>query len=105
MSRDEGSDQSDRSLLGKAMAGDQRAWDVLVARHNRLLWRIARRDGCSPQEAQDTVQITWLRLLENASAIRNPDALRGWLIRTLRRENIRIRSGRVDEPLEDERNY
>lgn len=74
----------------RARAGDQRAWDCLVDRYTALLWRIARAHRLSPADSADVVQTTWLRLLEHADRISDPDRLGGWLATTARRECLRV---------------
>jgi RNA polymerase sigma factor (sigma-70 family) len=69
-----------------AAAGDQRAWDLLVDRFAGLVWAICREHRLSDSDAADTVQLTWLRLLENLGRIRDPQRLAGWLATTCRRE-------------------
>jgi DNA-directed RNA polymerase specialized sigma24 family protein len=52
-------------LLESARQGDQVAWDALVARFNGLVWSIARGYRLDMADAQDAVQMTWLRLVEH----------------------------------------
>jgi RNA polymerase sigma factor (sigma-70 family) len=91
------------ALLAQAAAGDERAWNALVAQHTRLLWSVARSYRLDQADAADVVQTTWLRLLEHLSRIEDPTRLVGWLVTTARRECLRVlrRSGRerltVDE--------
>jgi RNA polymerase sigma factor (sigma-70 family) len=91
------------ALLAQAAAGDERAWNALVAQHTRLLWSVARSYRLDQADAADVVQTTWLRLLEHLHRIEDPTRLVGWLVTTARRECLRVlrRSGRerliVDE--------
>ena len=73
-----------------AAAGDQQAWDLLVDRFSGLVWAICREHRLSDSDAADTVQLTWLRLLENLSRIRDPQRLAGWLATTCRRECLAV---------------
>lgn len=73
-----------------AAAGDQRAWDLLVDRFAGLVWAICREHRLSDSDAADTVQLTWLRLLENLGRIRDPQRLAGWLATTCRRECLAV---------------
>lgn len=83
-------------LMAAAARGDQAAWEVLVERHNGLLWSVARGFRLDTADAADAIQTTWLRLVENLGRIKDPERLRGWLAATLRHECIRLlrRSGR-----------
>lgn len=73
-----------------AAAGDQQAWDLLVDRFSGLVWAICREHRLSDSDAADTVQLTWLRLLENLGRIRDPQRLAGWLATTCRRECLAV---------------
>lgn len=81
----------DLSLKLKAAAsGDEEAWQSLVIRFRSLLLSVARNSGCNADQAEDALQNTWLRLFEQVNRIREPEAIRGWLATTVRRESWRI---------------
>lgn len=86
-----------RALLGAAAEGDQAAWDTVVQRYTGLLWSIARGYGLSTTDAADTVQVTWLKLVENLGTIADPERLPAWLATTMRREALQLirRKGRA----------
>lgn len=98
-------------LVERAVAGDEQAWAVVVDRFAPLVWSICRRYRLSPSDADDVVQAVWLRLLEHLPALREPDAMPGWVATTAGRECLRHlsraqrRTARelpvVDELLED----
>lgn len=83
-------------LLAAAARDDQAAWDVLVGRYTGLLWSIARGFRLSVADASDTVQTTWLKLVENLDRIADPERLPAWLATTMRRECLQLirRAGR-----------
>jgi RNA polymerase sigma factor (sigma-70 family) len=74
------------SLVRAAAGGDSHAWGQLVDRFADLLWSVCRAYRLSDEDAADTVQLTWLRLLEHLDQIRDPQRLAGWLATTCRRE-------------------
>jgi RNA polymerase sigma factor (sigma-70 family) len=80
----------DRMLLEGVRNGDARAWAELVERHTPRLWAIARAFGCDQARAEDVIQTCWLRLIDHASEIRNPDAVGAWLRQVARHEALRI---------------
>lgn len=81
-------------LVNAAKGGDQRAWDQLVARYSGLLWAVTRGYRLGAVEANDVVQTTWLRLIEQLPRLRNPDGVGAWLATTARRESLRtLRAG------------
>jgi RNA polymerase sigma factor (sigma-70 family) len=77
-------------LVDAAIAGDAAAWGELVDRYTPLVWRVARSYRLNQADATDIVQITWLRLLENLTRLRDPRAIGGWLRTTARRESLRL---------------
>ena len=86
-----------------AAAGDQEAWDLLVDRFGGLVWAICREHRLSDSDAADTVQLTWLRLLENLGRIRDPQRLAGWLATTCRRECLAVlRQAKATVPTADD---
>ncbi|SDL74515.1 RNA polymerase sigma factor, sigma-70 family [Geodermatophilus siccatus] len=72
-------------LVRRAAGGDEVAWDAIVDRYSRLLWSVVRGFRLTDAQAADAVQTTWVRLLENLDAIREPERLAGWLRTTARR--------------------
>src|ERR1700733_4492489 len=77
-------------LLYRAAEKDWAAWDELVKRFGHLVLHTASSIGLKRSEAADAAQLTWLRLLEHVSEIREPEHLPGWLAVTARREALRI---------------
>ncbi|MFB4265421.1 RNA polymerase sigma factor [Nonomuraea sp. GTA35] len=78
-------------LLAAADDGDRSAWDELESRFGPRMWAVARACGLSPADAADAVQGAWLRLLQNLRSIRDPAAVGGWLMTTVRREALLLR--------------
>ena len=70
--------------------GDTQALHTLVATLTPVLWHVVRSCGLSQQSAEDTVQTTWLRLVENVDRIESPEAVLGWLCTTAKREAWRV---------------
>lgn len=93
---------TDVQLAASAASGDATAFEVIVRRHNRLLFRTARGIAPDDAEAQDVVQETWLRAFGKLESYRGEAALGTWLARMA--INIAIssqrRKGRL-VPLED----
>lgn len=72
---------SDVQLALSAAAGNASAFETIVRRHNRLLFRTARGVVADDAEAQDVVQETYLRAFTNLHAFRGDSALGTWLAR------------------------
>jgi RNA polymerase sigma factor (sigma-70 family) len=94
-------------LVRRAAQGDRMAWDDLVVEYAGLVGAVVRSFRLREAQAADAAQMTWLRLVEHLTDIREPERLAGWLRTTARRvclETIR-ESGREqltdwsDEPL------
>ncbi len=85
-----------KACVERARDGERGALDEVVRELNPLLWRVARAQGLSVEEAADVVQTTWLELLRRLYEIRSPQALTGWLVTATRREawHVRERSRR-----------
>jgi RNA polymerase sigma factor (sigma-70 family) len=83
-------------------AGDRQALRTLVDAVTPVLWHVARSCGLSTENAEDTVQTTWLRLVEHAGSITTPQAVLGWLCTTTKREAWRVqRIARTVDPIEE----
>ncbi len=77
-------------LLLRVSDGDPVAWDDILRRYGSLVSATVRSFRLQDADALDAVQMTWLRLAENAHGVRSPERLAGWLVTTARRECLRI---------------
>lgn len=88
------------AILDAACAGDSSAWSEIVHRYEGAVRATVASYRLGPADSADAVQNTWLRLLEHAASIRDPQKLGGWLTTTARRECLaQIRRWRVESPL------
>jgi RNA polymerase sigma factor (sigma-70 family) len=90
------------ALLASAAQADEGAWDCLVHRFGATIDRIARRHGLAGAAADDVAQLTWLALLEHIYAVRDAEALGGWIATTARRACLQVQQGATREVLVDE---
>ena len=80
-------------------SGQSAAMATLVEDVTPLLWHLARQQGLSHQGAEDVVQNTWLKLVEHAPSIADPQSVLKWLITTTKRESWSVVArGHRDEP-------
>ena len=80
-------------------AGQSAGMSTLVDEVTPLLWHLARQQGLSHQAAEDVVQNTWLKLVEHAPTIADPQAVLKWLITTAKRDSWAVVARRQrDEP-------
>src|SRR4029453_9232756 len=90
-------------LIAAAVAGDQDAWNRIVDRFAGLVWAIARSFRLSAADAADVSQVTWLRVVEHLDALRDPQALAGWIATTARREALQLLRRQREIPVDDAR--
>lgn len=69
-------------LVAGALAGHQAAWDALVERLERLVWKSVNMMTYDREIRDDAFAATWLRLAERIHTIREPEKLPGWLATT-----------------------
>ncbi len=77
-------------LLLRVRDGDPAAWDEILRRYGKLVSATVRSFRLQDADAFDAVQMTWLRLAENAHRVQFPERLGGWLATTARRECLHI---------------
>lgn len=84
------------------VGGDASLMPDLVDDVTPLLWHLARGQGLAQESAEDVVQQSWLRLVESADRIQDPQSVVKWLMTTTRREAWRVaRAGRVVDSAPD----
>ncbi|MGH3922686.1 MAG: RNA polymerase sigma factor, partial [Pseudonocardiaceae bacterium] len=66
-------------LLSRARGGEPGAWEEIVRRYSNVVFATVRSFRLQDADALDAVQMTWLRLAENAHRVQVPDRLAGWL--------------------------
>lgn len=71
----------DLALVQRACKGDEAAFELIMRRHNRLLFRTARGIVDDGAQAQDVVQETYLRAFTRLESFRSESALGTWLAR------------------------
>ncbi|MGH3812059.1 MAG: RNA polymerase sigma factor [Pseudonocardiaceae bacterium] len=77
-------------LLPRTSDGDPVNWDEVLRRYGNLVSATVHSFQMQDADALDAVQMTWLRLAENAHRVQFPERLGGWLVTTARRECLRI---------------
>src|SRR5258708_6371779 len=74
-------DWTDSAAAEAARTGDQRAFRVLVERHSRSVFRLAFRMTGNEQDAEDSVQETFLRAYKQLHRFDGRSAFGTWLYR------------------------
>lgn len=78
----------DAQLAARAAAGDERAFECILRRHNRLLFRTARSILKSDAEAEDALQDAYLRAWRALAGFRAEARLSTWLVRIVMNEAL-----------------
>jgi RNA polymerase sigma-70 factor (ECF subfamily) len=84
----------DAALVARACAGDRWAEDAIYRRHAPALTRLCTRVLGRAEDADDVVQDTFVTAFAKLATVREPAALRGWLVRVavhLARRRLRKR--------------
>jgi RNA polymerase sigma factor (sigma-70 family) len=90
---------SDEVLVLACRRGDEKSWETLVDRYQRLIYAIARRAGLDEDASADVFQNVFATLVEKLDRIEQPDRLQAWLVTTAKRETWRtVAKQRVTRP-------
>lgn len=84
----------DDAILERLRAGDEAAFEALVARHDATLRRVARTFVSTQALADDVVQETWLGVIRGLDRFEGRSSLRTWIFQILAN---RARSSAVRE--------
>ncbi len=74
------------ALVAGALDGHGAAWNALVARLERVVWKSVNMMTTDREVRDDAFAATWLRLAERLDGIREPEKLPGWLVTTATNE-------------------
>jgi RNA polymerase sigma-70 factor (ECF subfamily) len=71
--------REDELLVVRCQLGERPAFDELIDRWHRPLWKYVRRVTGDDDAAHDAVQDVWLRVLRGIARLRDGSKLRAWL--------------------------
>jgi len=74
-------DDPDHELAARFRDGDRAAFDLLVRRHQKGMWRLVRRYVKSDADAADVTQLAFVRAFRGLAAFRGSATVRSWLYR------------------------
>jgi RNA polymerase sigma-70 factor (ECF subfamily) len=89
----------DRRLVDRSLAGDLRAFDALVRRHEKVAYRVAARIA-GPNEAEDVTQDAFVRAFHRLPRFRAEGHFRAWLLQIVHNTALNARARRPPEPVE-----
>jgi RNA polymerase sigma-70 factor, ECF subfamily len=75
--------EEDHAFIERLRAGDEVAFDALVARHDAALHRVARTFVRTDAAADDVVQETWLGVVRGLNEFKERSSLRTWIFSIL----------------------
>jgi RNA polymerase sigma factor (sigma-70 family) len=92
---------SDESLALRAADGEEQAFGAIFARHHQSLYRYCLACVGNPQDAQDALQNTMIKVLRALPGEERQIALKPWLYRIAHNESIElVRRRRATRPLD-----
>jgi RNA polymerase sigma-70 factor, ECF subfamily len=71
--------EDDKVLVSRLRAGDEKAFEALVAQHDGALRRVARTFVRTDSAADEVTQETWLGVLRGLDAFEGRSSLRTWI--------------------------
>jgi RNA polymerase sigma-70 factor, ECF subfamily len=89
----------DRHLVDRSLAGDLRAFDALVRRHEKVAYRVAARIA-GRNEAEDVTQDAFVRAFHRLPHFRAEGHFRAWLLQIVHNTALNARARRPPEPVE-----
>lgn len=80
------------ALLAACRSGSRASWQTIVARYERLVFGVARREGLAVEDAHDVTQSVFEQLFDSLERIEHPEQVAWWLMTVTRRTAWRVRS-------------
>ncbi|HEV3256723.1 MAG TPA: sigma-70 family RNA polymerase sigma factor, partial [Gemmataceae bacterium] len=94
--RGDGGGVTDAELLGRFVSGrDEAAFELLVRRHEGMVFSVCRRVLQDVHDAEDAFQATFLALARKGGRIARRQAVAGWLYRVACRMALTVRADRT----------
>jgi RNA polymerase sigma-70 factor (ECF subfamily) len=75
------SSDPDRELAERFRSGDRGAFDLLVRKHQKGVWRVVRRYVKADADAKDVTQQVFVRAFKGLATFRGAASVRSWLYR------------------------
>ncbi len=92
--------ESDETLVGRCLAGDQAAFEGIVIRYQRGLFNVALRLLGSYEDARDCTQTAFVKAYEHLDTFDASQRFVSWIYRILRNECLNaLRARRPSEPV------
>jgi RNA polymerase sigma factor (sigma-70 family) len=95
----------DQNLVLRARAGDRKALEHLIQRHQEWIYNIALRMLYHPQDAEDATQEILVKILTRLSSFEGRSTFRTWLYRIVVNHLLNMKRSRVEDPAINFRRY
>src|SRR5712664_444320 len=90
------SEPEDQNLVSRARAGDRKALEDLIERHQAWIYNIALRMLYHPQDAEDATQEILVKVLTRISSFEGRSSFRTWLYRVAFNHLLNVKRGREE---------
>ena len=90
------SEYDDRNLVVRARAGDRKALEDLIERHQAWIYNIALRMLFHPQDAEDATQEILVKVVTRLSSFEGRSTFRTWLHRIVVNHLLNVKRGREE---------
>jgi RNA polymerase sigma factor (sigma-70 family) len=70
---------SDQQIVEACLAGDERAWEMLIKKYKRLIYSFPRRYGARADDAEEVFQLVCVELFLSLAGLRDQQSLRAWI--------------------------
>jgi RNA polymerase sigma factor (sigma-70 family) len=89
-------EQEDENLIVRARAGDRKALEDLIERHQAWIYNIALRMLFHPQDAEDATQEILIKVVTRLSSFEGRSSFRTWLYRIVVNHLLNVKRGREE---------
>jgi hypothetical protein len=89
-------EQTDQNLVLRARAGDRRALEDLIERHQAWIYNIALRMLFHPQDAEDATQEILIKVVTRLASFEGRSSFRTWLHRIVANHLLNVKRGREE---------
>jgi RNA polymerase sigma-70 factor (ECF subfamily) len=91
----------DASLVGRSAGGDDEAFEVLVTRYHRVLFKVALRTLGDYEDASDATQAAFVKAYQNLGSFDPRYRFFSWIYRILLNESLNTRRSRSRREQDD----
>jgi RNA polymerase sigma factor (sigma-70 family) len=89
-------EQEDENLIVRARAGDRKALEDLIERHQAWIYNFALRMLFHPEDAEDATQEVLVKVVTRLSSFEGRSTFRTWLYRIVANHLLNVKRGRVE---------